>query len=66
MSYTTIQLPTEFVKQKIDPIVEQKKHGFSSRANLVIEAVKALAEKIAKEAHDASDPAPIKSPEILA
>lgn len=46
MSYKTIQLPTEFVEQQIDPLVEKKRLGYTSRAHVVIDAVKQLVEKI--------------------
>lgn len=52
MPYASIQLPVEFVADKIDPLVKQKKFGFSSRASVVIEAVKALVEKLAEKARD--------------
>lgn len=42
MSYKTIQLPKEFVMEWIDPSVQDKKNGFTSRAHFVTEAVKAF------------------------
>jgi Arc/MetJ-type ribon-helix-helix transcriptional regulator len=46
MLYRTIQLPEEFVIQEIDPLVNNKKLGYSSRANVVVDAVKRLSESL--------------------
>jgi metal-responsive CopG/Arc/MetJ family transcriptional regulator len=40
MSYTNIGLPEKFVKTYIDPIVEDDSQGYTSRAELVKEAVR--------------------------
>ena len=45
--YTTIALPDEMVKE-IDEIVKQKKRGYTSRAELIKEAVRILIDKIKK------------------
>ena len=42
--YTTIALPDEMVKE-IDEIVKQKKRGYTSRAELIKEAVRILIDK---------------------
>ena len=45
--YTTIALPNEMIKE-IDEIVAQKKRGYTSRAELIKEAVRVLIDKIRK------------------
>ena len=45
--YTTIALPDEMVKE-IDEIIKQKKRGYTSRAELIKEAVRVLIDKIKK------------------
>ena len=42
--YTTIALPDEMVKE-IDEIIKQKKRGYTSRAELIKEAVRILIDK---------------------
>lgn len=46
--YTTIALPDEMVKE-IDEVVKQKKRGYTSRAELIKEAVRVLIDKIRKQ-----------------
>lgn len=38
--YITIQLPEEFVKEMIEPMLSNLKFGFSSRAEVVKEGVR--------------------------
>lgn len=38
--YITIQLPEEFVKEMIEPLLSDLKYGFSSRAEIVKEGVR--------------------------
>ena len=45
--YTTIALPNEMIKE-IDEIVAQKKRGYTSRAELIKEAVRVLIDKTKK------------------
>ena len=45
--YTTIALPDEMIKE-IDEIIKQKKRGYTSRAELIKEAVRILLDKIKK------------------
>lgn len=46
VEYTNLKIPTEFVQKLIDPLVENKAFGYTSRANVVIDAVRLLNEKI--------------------
>ena len=43
--YITIQLPEEFVKEMIEPILSNLKLGFSSRAEVVKEGVRLVYDK---------------------
>jgi metal-responsive CopG/Arc/MetJ family transcriptional regulator len=43
--YTSISIPDDMVKE-IDRIVNQKKHGYSSRADLIADAVRRLTETL--------------------
>lgn len=52
VSYKTIQLPEEFVTAKIDPLVGNKAFGYTSRAQLVVDAVKRLYAELQKEISD--------------
>ena len=45
--YTTIALPNELVSE-IDEIVESKKRGYSSRAELIKESVRVILDKLKK------------------
>ena len=45
--YTTIALPDEMVKD-IDEIIKQKKRGYTSRAELIKEAVRVILDKMKK------------------
>jgi len=44
-TYTTIKLPVEFVKDIIDPIVDDPKSGFGSRAEFIKQAVREYHQK---------------------
>jgi len=41
-NYVTIQLPKEFVKSEIDPLIQDASRGFTSRADFVKQAIKAF------------------------
>ena len=43
--YTSISIPDEMARE-IDKIVSQKKHGYSSRADLIADAVRRLAKDL--------------------
>lgn len=43
--YASISIPDEMVKE-IDRIVAQKKHGYSSRADLIADAVRRLSKEL--------------------
>ena len=45
--YTTIALPNELIKE-VDEIVKTKKSGYTSRAELIKEAVRILIRKVKK------------------
>jgi metal-responsive CopG/Arc/MetJ family transcriptional regulator len=45
MSYTTIKLPSDFVIEILDPLVEKKSLGFSSRTDAIKTALREYYEK---------------------
>jgi metal-responsive CopG/Arc/MetJ family transcriptional regulator len=45
MSYTTIKLPTEFVLNVIDPLVESEGLGFTSRTEVIKTALREYSDK---------------------
>lgn len=49
VDYITVQLPSDFVIEMIDPMVKKKKLGYSSRAEVVKEAVRNFIELKKKE-----------------
>lgn len=45
-TYTTIKLPLAFVSEFIDPLVGDRGQGYSSRSEVVRDAVRDLADKL--------------------
>ena len=49
MSYTTIKIPTDFVRKYIDSLLEQDGLGFSSRTEVVKTAIREYSQKADKK-----------------